>query len=128
MQLDFAQRKRRPLSMTSLIDVIFLLLLFFMLSSTFSKYSEVEVSSARAGSGSSAEKPQLFVQIDKEQWRINGVPVSPEQVPTHLSVYEKPDGETVKAIIRVSEDVTAQSMVDAIEMLGAAKIQPTLVK
>ena len=30
--------------MTSLIDVIFLLLLFFMLSSTFSRFAEVEIS------------------------------------------------------------------------------------
>ena len=29
--------------MTSLIDVIFLLLLFFMLSSTFSRFAEVEL-------------------------------------------------------------------------------------
>jgi biopolymer transport protein ExbD len=35
--------------MTSLIDVIFLLLLFFMLSSTFSRFGEVELTAAAGG-------------------------------------------------------------------------------
>ena len=47
------RKPRRRLSMTSLIDVIFLLLLFFMLTSTFSKFSEVELASA-AGSAQAA--------------------------------------------------------------------------
>ncbi|WP_367714863.1 biopolymer transporter ExbD [Nitratireductor sp. GISD-1A_MAKvit] len=39
-----AVRRRKPLSLTSLIDVIFLLLLFFMLSSTFTRFASVEIS------------------------------------------------------------------------------------
>ncbi len=39
--------------MTSLIDVIFLLRLFFMLSSTFSRFAEVELTAA----GASASAP-----------------------------------------------------------------------
>ena len=42
-------RRRRRLSMTSLIDVIFLLLLFFMLTSTFTRFSEVELTAAGSG-------------------------------------------------------------------------------
>ena len=37
--------------MTSLIDVIFLLLLFFMLTSTFSKFAEIELAAATSGAG-----------------------------------------------------------------------------
>ena len=44
MRIDAAAvRKRKPLSLTSLIDVIFLLLLFFMLTSTFTRFARVEI-------------------------------------------------------------------------------------
>ena len=46
--------------MTSLIDVIFLLLLFFMLSSTFSKFSEIELTAGGSGPGRAAETPPLM--------------------------------------------------------------------
>ena len=59
--------------MTSLIDVIFLLLLFFMLTSTFSKFSEVPL--AAAGSGAVAQasdaKP-VFLQLGPDTLRLNG--------------------------------------------------------
>ena len=42
-------RRRRRLSMTSLIDVIFLLLLFFMLSSTFTRFAELELAAGGTG-------------------------------------------------------------------------------
>ncbi len=47
-------RPRRRLPLTPLIDVIFLLLLFFMLSSTFLRFSDVEVAAAQGTSGGSA--------------------------------------------------------------------------
>ncbi|MEM8921756.1 MAG: biopolymer transporter ExbD, partial [Pseudomonadota bacterium] len=41
-------RRRGRSSITSLIDVIFLLLLFFMLASTFTRFSEVDIAAASA--------------------------------------------------------------------------------
>ena len=59
--------------MTSLIDVIFLLLLFFMLTSTFSKYGEVELMAA--GQATEGEAPQrLFVQLGAGSVSLNGQP------------------------------------------------------
>ncbi|MEM1174339.1 MAG: biopolymer transporter ExbD [Pseudomonadota bacterium] len=57
-----APRKRA--SITSLIDVIFLLLLFFMLSSTFSRFSEIEISMAASSeaTSSSTENTRLLVE------------------------------------------------------------------
>lgn len=63
--------RRRRLSMTSLIDVIFLLLLFFMLTSTFSKFSEVELTSASQGAEATDAAP-LFLQLMPQALRLNG--------------------------------------------------------
>ena len=52
--------------MTSLIDVIFLLLLFFMLSSTFSRFAEVEISAAAGGAAAPSDTPPAFLRLS--QW------------------------------------------------------------
>ncbi|SDG48403.1 biopolymer transporter ExbD [Sulfitobacter delicatus] len=66
------RRRRNRLSMTSLIDVIFLLLLFFMLTSTFSKFSEIELTAATSGGGASADAKPYFLQLGTDSLRLNG--------------------------------------------------------
>ena len=64
--------RRRRLAMTSLIDVIFLLLLFFMLTSTFSKFAEIELTNAASGSAALTDTPPLFLQLGADALRLNG--------------------------------------------------------
>ena len=58
--------------MTSLIDVIFLLLLFFMLTSTFSKFAEIELAAATSGAGAETGAKPFFLQLTTEGLRLNG--------------------------------------------------------
>lgn len=58
--------------MTSLIDVIFLLLLFFMLSATFSKFAEVEISAAGRAGPATSSMPPLFLQLAPDLVTVNG--------------------------------------------------------
>src|SRR5690606_37876251 len=85
MRIERGVRRRRPLSLTSLIDVIFLLLLFFMLSSTFSRFSEIELQGGRAGASASAAAPGILVRIDEAGgWNINGEATAPGEVEARL--------------------------------------------
>jgi len=56
--------------MTSLVDVIFLLL-FFMLTSTFSKFAELPLSAA-SGGRAGGEEPPLFLQLYPDRIAVNG--------------------------------------------------------
>jgi len=47
--LELAKQHKPLISMTPLIDVVFILLLFFMLSSTFNRTKQIEVKAAAAG-------------------------------------------------------------------------------
>lgn len=59
--------------MTSLIDVIFLLLLFFMLSSTFTRFAEVELSAGGAGGAAAATgKRPFFLRLGVDRLDLNG--------------------------------------------------------
>lgn len=101
---------RRKLSLTSLIDVIFLLLLFFMLSSTFSQFSEVDLATAGAGRPATSETPPIFVQLSAGGLRVNASEVTLETLRDTLTPL-MPEGRA-RALISTGGDVTAQRLTD----------------
>ena len=118
MRIEAAGRCRRLLSMTSLIDVIFLLLLFFMLSSTFTRFAEVDIVAGRAGeSVAAAQLPDVFIRLDGEDgWKVNGAQMSVDSALETLSRLQADGART--ALIVVRENVTSQMLVDALERIG----------
>lgn len=100
----------RPLSMTPLIDVIFLLLLFFMLSSTFSSYGEIELSQTTAGSANDdAPSRRIFVQIGADRLTLNGRPTTLDDLPVEVG--------TGQVLVSLDDDATAQRLVDLLVRL-----------
>ncbi|CUH49756.1 Biopolymer transport protein ExbD/TolR [Ruegeria atlantica] len=98
------------MSMTPLIDVIFLLLLFFMLTSTFSKYGEIELSNAVGGSTTSATPTErLFLQLGSERLVLNGQTVSLNDLETQL--------EAGQVLVSLDPDTTAQRVIDVLVRL-----------
>ena len=55
--------RRRALSLTPLIDVVFLLLVFFMLASTFLKFGSVKVETAGAGNSTADISKVALIHI-----------------------------------------------------------------
>lgn len=108
-------RQRARLSMTSLIDVIFLLLLFFMLSSTFSKFSEIELRVGGTGAAPEKTPEQLFfLRLTGDRLTLNGQPATAETLPTRLTSDRKGDAAL---IVSVTETATAQGLADVLSAL-----------
>ena len=100
--------------MTSLIDVIFLLLLFFMLTSTFSKFSEVELSAAGGGATMRSDAPPLFLQLGMDDLRLNGDPL--DLTALALSpLAEAEDGTTL--LVSLGAAVDSQRLTDLLVAL-----------
>jgi biopolymer transport protein ExbD len=109
-----APRPRRRLSVTSLIDVIFLLLIFFMLSSTFSRFAEIEIGAAAGGGAAAvAGTTPLFLQLGEAELALNGQPVAPEALAAEI-------GEEAQVIVSLRDGVTAQRLADVLVALRAA--------
>lgn len=108
--------RRRRLSMTSLIDVIFLLLLFFMLSSTFSRFAEVELSAASAGAASGQDVTRSFLQLGEDTLRLNGQDVVLAALADRFAQLD-PKVETLSVIVSLRDDVTAQRLTDVLVVL-----------
>jgi biopolymer transport protein ExbD len=96
--------------MTPLIDVIFLLLLFFMLSSTFSSYGEIELSQATSGAATASASPnRFFVQLGTARLALNGVPVTLDELAERV--------EPGQVLVSLDPDTSAQRLVDLLVRL-----------
>jgi len=92
-RMVFRQSKRNKgveLNVTSLVDVLFLLLIFFMLASTFKRAGELELNlpesstSGPVGVGAAAESVDL-VLTEKGTLMLDGAAVTFETLPAQLS-------------------------------------------
>ncbi len=121
MALDVLKKRRKRLSMTSLIDVIFLLLLFFMLSSTFSKHGEIELTSSTGG-GADTDRTVRFLKLNAEQILLDGQTVSLQQV---TSVLQSDKPQTV--VISLGQETTSQQLIDLMAVLRPVQLLQTRV-
>lgn len=112
------RHRRRRLPLTPLIDVIFLLLLFFMLSSTFLRYQAVEVSAARAGErvAGGTKVPAALLKLARDgSVSLNGKPVETDTLAAALEgaaedgmerlVVTAATGSDVELLVKVLEIV-----------------------
>lgn len=115
MQIQSQLTHRKKLSLTSLIDVIFLLLLFFMLSSTFSKYSKLEISASAQGSGTVTQQRTSLIALDGELIRLNGQGASRADLVAQLA---QVNDEKNIAVITTSAQTSTQQLVDVLSKLS----------
>ena len=111
-----SRRRKRVLSLTSLIDVIFLLLLFFMLSSTFSNYADIDLAVATSGASSSNEPP-LLLKLRHDRLQLNGKDTNLTALPNAISSFAD-EGTKRLVLIYLGPQVNAQQLVDVLVIMG----------
>ncbi|MCR8546706.1 biopolymer transporter ExbD [Salipiger sp. P9] len=114
--------------MTSLIDVIFLLLLFFMLTSTFTRFSEVELAAAGSGAAPAPSERPLFLQLGPETARLNSAEVALEGLADALAA-QRGDGAAVRRLlVALQPGVSAQRLTDLLVVLrGLPGLAPVVL-
>ncbi|MEJ8474372.1 ExbD/TolR family protein [Roseibium algae] len=115
MRIDLPQARSRKLSLTSLIDVIFLLLLFFMLTSTFTKFGEVEIAPPGGNGKSSGKGPDIIISLVPDGLRINGQQATLDTAEAILAGFAQKGAKSV--LILPKEKATAQDLVSAMETI-----------
>ena len=88
MRLNDPAPRRRAINLTPLIDVVFLLLVFFMLASTFLKFTTLPISSAGLPSAPSDIRKVLLMHVlNADQMRLNGESVARAELVPKLNAY-----------------------------------------
>jgi biopolymer transport protein ExbD len=114
MQLATPPRARRRPSLTPLIDVVFLLLVFFMLASRFGMDAVLDI--PLAAQGGPYTGPPRLIDVTPEGLSLNGQPVK-ELAPALEPLMEKP---TDMLILRGRDEATLQRIMEVTETLRAA--------
>ncbi|MCX4187566.1 ExbD/TolR family protein [Methylophaga sp. OBS4] len=114
---------RRAISLTPLIDVVFILLLFFMLSSTFMQWRQIDVS-APSETETEAKKQRVITLLsDVGDFKIDDTTLS---IKSELALKQivQQDQEAVY-VIKVMPGLRTQSMInllDAFKQAGANSV------
>lgn len=110
-------------NLTPLIDVVFLLLIFFMVSTTFTKESHLEISLPEATDAPLAQdKPEAIEILITEEgnYSVNGQPlVNTQEKTLRLAIQEFSKSDPKPAMIITADAKTPhQSVVTAMDIVG----------
>ena len=124
MRIDAPPRIRRPIPLTPLVDIVFLLLMFFMLSSTFSKFGALDVSrNARAAATAPPANPGVSVAVAGDGMiEVNGAAVALDRLADRLD--ELSERGAVGAVLRFSPEADVQDLVSVLEQARRSRLQP----
>ncbi|NSY41066.1 biopolymer transporter ExbD [Leisingera sp. ANG59] len=109
-------RAKKRLSLAPMIDVVFLLLVFFMLASQFGRDRVVPL--ATGGAGSTYQGPPRLVLITAEGLRLNGVPMEEETLAERLTALTRTTSDAI--ILQPDAKASLQQLMDAAGLLTAA--------
>ncbi|MFN3133465.1 ExbD/TolR family protein [Roseibium sp.] len=101
MRVEPLPKKHRAISLTPLVDVIFLLLLFFMLSSTFTQFGQLEIGAPAAAGGSKA-LPKAILTVEPDRLRLNGTVVAQDDLAAEVSALTETGNDNLLVYIQGS--------------------------
>jgi len=109
-------------NLTPLIDVVFLLLIFFMVSTTFTKERQLVIDLPEAVGEASMEDPlqiEIIISADGE-YAVNGQRLVNRKLATlRKALIEVSDGNTdLPIIISADKDTAYQSVISAMDIAG----------
>ena len=122
MKFQTRDREELTIGLTPLIDVVFILLIFFMVTTTFDRSSELRIDLPEATTKASAAKQdQIEIAIDAQgQYFINQVKVVSTRPKTLYFALQKVLGnrKNIPVTIKADGKTPHQSVVTAMDVAG----------
>ncbi|WP_116364217.1 ExbD/TolR family protein [Parahaliea mediterranea] len=122
MKFRRQSREEVGVNLTPLIDVVFLLLIFFMVSTTFTRETQLSIDLPEAnGEPRESDGEQVEILIDEAgTYRVNGQPLVDERPRTlQAAIYKVSAGDTtLPMIITADAQSSHESVVRAMDAAG----------
>ena len=111
------------ISLTPIIDVVFILLIFFMLASNFNKVGELDMNMSRESTQSSDDDIKIVKLLVRQDQSVvsEGKVYEDKDLPTMLRLAIK-DSNKYSIILTAKNDVTYQRYLSLMSMLKENKI------
>ena len=110
----------RGIDISPLIDMVFILLIFFMVSTTFVKDMDIDIDRPKASSSTSSSTKAIRIYIDKGgQTFVDGQPVRPWVIQSRLrDLLESGTSESV--LVVTDETVAARRLIEVVDQARLA--------
>lgn len=123
MQLKTRPRDEPEVNLTPLIDVVLLLLIFFMVSTSFVREAEINLRLPEASATDASDVPSDALEItvtESGTYLVNGRPLVNSERRTLRAAIERLIGEerNVPVYIRADANATHQAVVTAMDVAG----------
>lgn len=123
MKLNLRPRAQPEVNLTSLIDVVLLLLIFFMVSTSFVKQSQISIRLPESDSATQVEEPpeQIDIMITETgMFLVNGRELINNRAETIRNALRKISGGDSSLPLTISADANArhQYVVTAMDVAG----------
>lgn len=126
MNLRSKNKFRAEVSTSSLNDIMFFLMLFFLITSTMISPSVIKLTLPSSKYHQTVRKTEISISItNSRQYYINNQQVSFENLETELA-HRVPDPEKVTVVIRCDKDVPVQDLINVLQIGNKLKIKMIL--
>ncbi|MDY0322093.1 MAG: biopolymer transporter ExbD [Arcobacteraceae bacterium] len=113
-------RRREPITpdITPLVDVVFILLIFFIVSTVFKKDELALMLNLPTNTESSTkvEQNQIFIELSKNELAFRGSKITVESLKNELALIQD---KTQPTILRIDKDVPYDRVVKILDILQA---------
>ena len=117
-------RLAATVELAPLIDIVFLLLIFFMVSTTFIRRSELQIDLPEASGGRPEVSAPVTITVHRDGgYLVNGHPAADSAL-TQALASARGDGEAPRAVIAADALAPHQAVVGAMDAAGQAGLTP----
>lgn len=116
-----SNRRRNLISLTPLIDVVFILLVFFMLASSFLDWRSITLDPPKQTGGSPSLEQAVLIEVREDGLRLGGEVMSLDRVASRAAalLLKKPDRPV---LVRPDDGVPVQDVVVVLDALTAGGV------
>ena len=120
--LNRRRRRKARISLTPLIDVVFILLVFFMLASSLVDWQAIDMNARGNNATRASMDGALLVEVRVEDLRLSGETLDLEKLATRVRhrLIEKPDQ---RVLVKVGAGVLLQDTIGVLDRLTEAGAQ-----
>lgn len=123
---ETGQRERVRISLTPLIDVVFILLVFFMLASSYVQWGAINLMSGSDLASDTGNRPTLTLSLGADGVLRDsaGVALSSQADQLLDGVMARLDGQRGPVVVAPGDAVSLQTVVSALDQLTLAGVTP----
>jgi biopolymer transport protein ExbD len=128
MQLRRRSRTTSELNTHSLNDIMFFLMLFFLIMSTMVAPSVIKINLPKTSAGKAVSKQNIVLAVDSNlQYYINDQPINFDQLkPTLTEIAGKDTAQESTIVLQASRKISVQDLVDVMTVGSDLKLKMVL--